>query len=349
MRAAELYRRYKDELEDFWGRRQNAPAVQRKIELFGRSLEISSNDPLALEAVDFCRPLYSTAPSVRARPGVVQLVVDPGTVRPDPVPDDLVRRVRYVGHGSWVILQAGTWGTAFVDLEAQIARVVLTPELAQRPDLVSACLLNTVFLNLFIGSGMGMLHASCLLRDGRAILLMGPHNSGKSTTALRLARSGYRLFSDSMVFVARCGEDLQFLGFPVGRVRLRGDAVGNFPELKALLEEEQVRDETKYSVDLRACDADMVQEKAVIPGRVELCLLERGERRESRLQPASRETVLKAVFVNSLYFDREEIWQRNLELLEEIVDRARCHHLTIGSWPEKIVERVDSLWEEGAG
>ncbi|MGW1159421.1 hypothetical protein ACWD48_14570, partial [Streptomyces sp. NPDC002519] len=42
-------------------------------------------------------------------------------------------------------------------------------------------------------AGFHILHASCVVRDGRALLTFGPKGAGKTTTALLLAREGYEL------------------------------------------------------------------------------------------------------------------------------------------------------------
>ena len=45
------------------------------------------------------------------------------------------------------------------------------------------------------------LHASCVARDGAAILLLGPSSSGKSDLALRLLGRGFALVADDRAIV----------------------------------------------------------------------------------------------------------------------------------------------------
>jgi hypothetical protein len=223
---------------------------------------------------------------------------------------------------------------------------VLSPRLAGRPDLVGFCLLNTMLTNFFIGSGYGMLHASCLARDRRALLLMAPHNSGKSTTALRLTLAGFRLVSDSMVFLSPDSEPLQLLGFPVGKIKLRRDMLPAFPQLHAWLSSEPVGSEIKYGVDLRRVDPSLVLEAAVTPSTIDLCLLTRSGSAQTVVAPATSDDAGEAVVMNSLYFDTEGVWRRNLALIGRLLGRARCHHLAIGSDPDGILASVGSLWTD---
>lgn len=74
-------------------------------------------------------------------------------------------------------------------------------------------------------SGMdGTLHATAVALRGRAVLLLGPSGSGKSSLALQMMAYGARLVADDRVIVARDGERVR-LSAPValrGRIEARG-------------------------------------------------------------------------------------------------------------------------------
>jgi hypothetical protein len=253
-----------------------------------------------------------------------------------------MQQITYTGDAAWLMWRLGGWGQVHVDLVAGRATAVITPELAQRPDLIAQCLLNTILLNFCIANGFAMLHASCLVRDSHVLLLMAPHNSGKSTTALRLLLSGYQLVSDSMVFVVP--DNGQLAGFPVGKIKLRADMVAHFPQLHSLLETEAVRDETKYTLDLRKFDGALVRAAAVPPQQVTLCLLARHDAPETLVTAVTRQQLHEAVMLNSLFYDTPAIWQRNLAQLQPFLDKAAAHQLTIGTNPEGIIQAVNKLW-----
>ena len=50
-----------------------------------------------------------------------------------------------------------------------------------------------------------LLHAACLRRHGRRVLLVGPKNAGKSTLSLALAAAGYAIEGDENVFITMAG------------------------------------------------------------------------------------------------------------------------------------------------
>jgi hypothetical protein len=339
----QLYAQHEHLLEDFWGRRENQPRFERHFYLFGRLMQVLSNDEGVLAAVDLSRLLYSEAPPTVEKGFMLQLVVRPSAQEPGPPPEDLFDHIQYSGYGRWLALHVGRWGQAFVDLEAGAAVVILTPELAARPDIVSRGLLNTLFNNLLTASGFSMLHATGLERNGRALLLMAPHNSGKSTTALRLVMGGFRLLSDSQIYLSPDHEMLWLMGFPVGLAKLRTDMVAAFPQVAPYLESERVRDEVKYRVNLRRMDARLFCGEAVQPVGVTFCLLARNGQAESRVRPATREEVMAAVMVNSIHYDTAAVWQRNLVLISQLVDGAELYHLTIGTDVAGIAELAQAL------
>ncbi len=335
------------EIEDFWGRRPSAARFSQRFEVFGRSVDLLSNEEAVLSAVSHSLPLFSVAPKTLHSPFTFQLVVEPRLVAP-PAPEDLMPRITYTGETNWLMLHLGAWGHVFVDLGRFWGTAVLSPTLAARPDLISRCLLNTVLLNFCIHAGFGMLHTSCLHQQGRVLLLLAPHNSGKSTTALHLALSGYQLVSDSMIFVwadetANEGLPIQLNAFPVGRTKLRADMTAVFPQLQPILTPEVVRQETKFNVDLRQLGAHYVYDQAIYPQSLELYLLSRHNSPESHLQPAEKTAVWQVMLRNSLYYDETAVWSQNITQLKPLLHHAHCYHLTIGTDAQHIVQTLNLL------
>ncbi|MCB8946196.1 MAG: hypothetical protein H6658_20825 [Ardenticatenaceae bacterium] len=343
MKTVISYQEYAHKLEDFWWRRQSTPRFRREFCLMGRAVEVVSNETEVLTAVDHTLPLYTPAPPTDHPPFTIQLVVQPAINPPPPAPDDLMQQITYTGDTGWLMWQLGQWGQAYVDLAAGRATAVLTPQLAQRPELISQCLLHTILLNFMIASGWGLLHASCLVRDDQVLLLLAPHNTGKSTTALRLALSGYALLTDSMVFVDAEGEQVWLLGFPVGKIKLRQDVLGQFGALRPFLSPEIVRQETKYSLDLRQVDGAQVWPTAVSPTHITLCLMSRHDQPETMVRPAEITAVWQAITQNSLYYDTAAVWQQNLAQIERVVARAQAHHLTIGTDEAALLSVIHNL------
>ena len=89
------------------------------------------------------------------------------------------------------------------------------------------------------------LHAACLSRGGRAVVIAGTAGAGKSTLALGLARAGLDYLGDDMVFLRDDDDTVRALGFSdaIGvtatdgslasraRVARRSGARGGLPEV----------------------------------------------------------------------------------------------------------------------
>lgn len=60
------------------------------------------------------------------------------------------------------------------------------------------------FAEAMAGEGP-LLHAACLRRHGRRVLLVGAKNAGKSTLSLALAAAGYAIEGDENVFISQAG------------------------------------------------------------------------------------------------------------------------------------------------
>ena len=343
--ARALFAAHADDLEDFWGRRRHGPAYTRAFHLFGRPVRLAANVLPLLEAVDAVLPLYSTASPVAAPALHLHLVAAEALAGAGPPPPDLFDRIHYAGHGAWISLHLGPWGMAWADLAAGTARAVVAPALASRPAAVARFLLNTLLLNLLDGRGFSMVHATSLVRSGRLLLLMGPHNSGKSTAALHLALAGYRFLADSQLYVTPRRDVLELVGFPVGQTKLRPDMVDAFPRLRPSARPEQVRHEQKYRVDLREVDPALIQEEALVdPPAVHLCLVARHSGSETERRSAGRAEMRAALVHNGPFWNEPARWHDHLRRLERMLVQAECHHLRLGTEPAGLLAALAPLF-----
>jgi hypothetical protein len=74
------------------------------------------------------------------------------------------------------------------------------------------------------------LHAGCVARNERGMLLLGASGAGKSTLSYACARRGWDFLSDDAVWLLR-GDDRRLLA-PQPRIRLLPDSARLFPELQ---------------------------------------------------------------------------------------------------------------------
>jgi hypothetical protein len=342
----ELYKRYEENMEDFWDRRAGSAKYRRTIHIFGQAVIFSSNQEQVLGSAQIAERLYSSAPANGEPPWKVSLVVHDG---PGPVsapPEGLVDLLHYAGADDWLSIGLDRWGHCFVDMTLAEAHAVLSSSLAERPEQVSQVLINTILTNFITRHGFSMLHASALVKEDRILLLQAPHGTGKSTTALRLLQNGFKLLSDSMVYVGQRNSELYMGGFPVGRIRLREDMLPQFPEFAVLADTEPVRGEIKYKVGLDKVDPSLTVREVIPVSRIEYCLLERWSESRSEIEPLTEKELWPHIMLNSLHYDNSELWGENLSRIDLLLQHASLHRLRIGTNENSILKSVQRLWTE---
>lgn len=339
----ELYRKHNEEMEDFWSRRANAPKFQKTIQVFGHAVVFDSNYEKVLDSATFAEEMYSKTDFSDEPIWRIHITV-PSQPTPDSPPERLVDLIHYTGADDWFSIDLLAWGNCFVDMQRGEAFAVLSQSLAEKPEQVCQVLINTILTNFITRHGYSMLHASALIKDEKILLLQAPHGTGKSTTALRLLLNGYKLLSDSMVYIGERDNELWMGGFPVGRIKLRTDMLPHFPALAAEAEEEPVRGETKHKVELKRVDGAMAYPQMIRIRRVEYCLLERWDTSESRIESLTEEEVWRSIMVNSLHYDTENMWVENLRRIKLMVRNANLHRLRIGTSEDDIIKTVNLLW-----
>jgi hypothetical protein len=319
-----------DSLEDFWGRRSLQPTEHTAVTIFGHPLGVDTNHRGVLDAVELAARSYTTADA--REPGYsMQIAVD------DRLPADLDPAghlpgdIHYAGSGDWLSIGLGPWGRAHIDLAAREAVLVVAPSLAADIPLLARWVLHTVWTNFLIRSGYGMLHATALYRSGTLACIVGPHNSGKSATALHLAlRGGWQLLSDSLVFLDEAEHRLRFNAFPAGRIGLRRDVLDDWPSLVPFATRQAIRTEEKWDVDLAAAAPQHVRLEAVTPARTLLLLIERHDSAGTPTRPAPPGIAAGTLAANSLFYDTEAAWSGNLRRLDLLLGAAESYRLIVG-------------------
>jgi hypothetical protein len=103
-------------------------------------------------------------------------------------------------------------------------RVIVQPSQGAQDFEVETILLGTVAGILLHQRSRLPLHASCVVLDGRAIVLSGSSASGKSLLAAALVRRGARLAADDLCVLDASGGSVQVIG-GTGQARLWPDAM----------------------------------------------------------------------------------------------------------------------------
>jgi len=326
--------------EDFWGRESNAQKFSFEFAPFGVPVEITANDPVALTAAQLSARRYSRSDQPGGQAIRLQIIARQGNAAP--VPANLPEQLTYAGVGEWITLSAGEWGQAFGNLQTREGLISLSPTLAAESRLVSRYFIDHYILN-FLFNDWAMLHASCVLdsKSERLIVLVGHHNMGKSTTALRLTREGYSFLADGMALLKVSNNRLVVGGYPIGEVKLRDDVLGMFPEYAG--ERVQVREHTKTVVDLRAVHPDRLAEALMTPSAIQLCFVERGPQTATHIRPIAVNEAFALVAPQTVFWNLPEALAHNTAVLNQLLHTASLYQLTIGSDVAQLVATLDTL------
>jgi hypothetical protein len=329
--------------DDFWSRQAHTQIASFEFVPCGIPVWITANQPEVLAAARLSAgrfSLPSTPNPPASTPICIQLVVTSG--EDSPIPADLPEQLNYAGVSEWISLSAGNWGHAFANLETRTAIAFLSPALAAETRLVSRYFIDHYLLN-FILTEWAMLHASCVLDPSgqRLILMIAPHNTGKSTTALHLLRAGYIFLADGMALLRQ--QEQQFIagGYPIGEVKLRDDVLSLFPDYSG--EAVKVREQRKTVVNLRVAHPGQLAETLFTPAAIQLCMVERRETGQTELVPLSPAEALPVLAANTVFWDEAPRLTHNTAIVQALLETAALYRLKIGSDQAGIVSALNRL------
>ena len=220
------------------------PTIERTYGLMAERLRFRTNDPRLLAAAD--RAFGRFAVPAAGEPLEVRLLVD--AKGPPATFDRRLLRPRVQAHLHTITLDDRNH--AVVDLERGVAIGTVTPELADDPDFARYGFIEAMGLSMLARArGYVGIHASGVVRRGRAAVLQGPAGAGKSTLAMACARLGFEVLAEDVVFARRADGAVELWGMPWIQ-RLLPDAIDHFAELRGVVPRLQPNGEHKIEVDL---------------------------------------------------------------------------------------------------
>jgi hypothetical protein len=146
-----------------------------------------------------------------------------------PVPD---REPVYRAQKNLFTIIADSANFGICDLETGYCFCCVTPAVAAAPYFRNHLLETMAYFTLDY-LYITILHAGCVARNGRGVLLAGNAGAGKSCMAYACVKRGWTLMSDDFAALLRDPGDNHVIGRP-HRMRFRPEALDLFPELKAL-------------------------------------------------------------------------------------------------------------------
>ncbi len=195
----------------------------------GTRFRFETNSPAILDACEAAFGRYGSPTSIPHSPRFsVRLLVDPGFTESPPWPAAVVR-----GQDGLLYVSVGRENTAVADLGRRRAMGFVAPSMAADTSVLRRTFLEClVFTMATHGAGAThtYVHASAVACGDMGLIFTGPPEAGKSTMAYALARSGFNIVTDDVLYIADGGGGLTAWGKP-WRLRFLPDCVRFFPEL----------------------------------------------------------------------------------------------------------------------
>jgi hypothetical protein len=177
------------------------------------------------------------------------------------------------------------------------------------------------------------LHAACVARDGRGLVLPGGSGSGKSTLAIALLRAGCAFLSDDMVFLAEGGT--RVLAFP-DELDVTDETARMIPELAGLVGRATTPGRPKHSVRVEEAFATQIDSEC---RAVALVMPRITKRAASRLEPLGADEALLELAPNVLLTEPESS-QSHFDALAALAGSVPCYRLETG---RDLAAAVDCL------
>jgi hypothetical protein len=280
------------------------------FQLLGGRFRFESNSPQLLRLVDSAyldlprHRLSSVVPRLRVRLLLCAREQPRTSRRSEPPPLSMLS-----GPGS---LGGATDSSNFVVLSPseRTALVVLSREMLRFPYHARYEYIEfAVFTLASRCQGLVSLHAACVGRGGRGILLMGPSGSGKSTVTLHCLLQGFDMLSEDSVFVEP--HTMRATGV-ANFLHVRSDSLrwlGKTRDAAAIRKSPVIRRRSgvrKFEVDLRGGNFSLAASPLKISAVVFLSPESAGDR--PLLKPLSKSDLLAKLTVAQAYAANQPTW-----------------------------------------
>ena len=187
----------------------------------GFPAEIETNDERVLEAAR--RSFGEFSARVDGEPVRLSVTVEPGE-------GSLPPRVEYRGRNHLLSITCDAQNFAVADLCAGVGCAWIAGAAAANGDWLRHRFLEPLIYSALVQEKLTPVHASCVARHGRGLLLCAPPGTGKSSLAYVCAQHGWTFVTDDAAYLVNADADNTVLG-KLGSMRFKASGASLFPEL----------------------------------------------------------------------------------------------------------------------
>lgn len=312
------------------------PALVRTFRLAGEALRFETNDERVLTLAGAMFDAYGPPPDRPGDPLALRVLVHAPASDAPPAAKPVYR-----AHGHLFTVVLGPHDSGAADLARGVAFATVQPALVAAGWPLQWHVISALALGM-LGPARGYLplHAACLERAGRSVLVHAPSGAGKSTFAYAAVRRGYRFVSDDSLHVGGTPEP-RVWGVP-WQAQLLPDVARFFPELAGASPRLQASGEWKLDVDLARAGFGGVAPSAPL-GPVLLLERRSGPTRIERLPEADAARAIEAVWPWRFGWT-----EAHAARLADVV-RQGVYRFASGADPDAMVDALDAFLAEADG
>ncbi len=220
-----------------------------------------------------------------------------------------------------------------VEKGSKSARAYICREHLDIPWLLSHRIVFLPLMQLMRQHNAYYIHAGCVEKDGKCVLICGESGSGKSTLVYTLSRSGFSVVSDDAVFVQLVKGEIILFALPE-RIKLTKTSCSFFPELRA-----ECDNGFKMEFPVKRTSIDQL----ALSGVPSLIVYpEITNSRKSKLIPMSKEGALIRLLQQSVlpgYGDNVEL---NMDVLLKLCEKSSTYKFMFGRDFDEIAEIIST-------
>ncbi|HVP45014.1 MAG TPA: hypothetical protein VMT32_00475 [Bryobacteraceae bacterium] len=196
-----------------------------------------------------------------------------------PCPTSLIWRAQ----GHLVALESDRHNFAVCDIEKGFSFCWIVPATARNHGFLGAFFLRILVQLPLWQTHLTWIHAACVARNGRALLLCGASGAGKTCLAYACARRGWTLITDEITSLVRDSKERTVLGNP-RYMHFRDTAAAILPELNGRLPSPNAVG--KMSLEIRTAELGAIG-TAFQSSAAAVVFLDRQAGAQARLTPLS--------------------------------------------------------------
>ncbi|MCX5753131.1 MAG: hypothetical protein NTW97_05730 [Candidatus Krumholzibacteria bacterium] len=240
--------------------------------------------------------------------------------------------IKFYSDNGHIILTFGDTSFVKIDPKKGIARGFVSGEHLESPWILSHRIFYVPVLEIIRGMGVCYIHAGCVCRGDKCILLCGGSGHGKSTLTYALARSRYSYLSDDAVFVQNHSRGIEIFSFPE-KIKLDTNSRSFFPEFDGF-----EKSPGKMEIPLKLTK---IKNIAVSGSPHALIFTRIIPAEKSELVPLPRSEAMLRLIGQSISLTSKRSIESNLDLLMKLTGSLKSFELKMGGTFEGVPELIE--------